>query len=64
MALLVLAQFGFDFDALIAKAIEVHPKDAIMGPIFTPGAPVANSDLRRFRLGLALMFGTAACRTS
>ena len=26
MALLVLAQFGFDFNALIAKAIEVHPQ--------------------------------------
>ena len=25
MAILVLAQFGFDFNALIAKAIEVHP---------------------------------------
>ncbi len=25
LALLVLAQFGFNFDALIAKAVEVHP---------------------------------------
>ena len=55
MALLVLAQFGFDFNALLAKAIEVHPKhDAIL----TPGAAVA-SPINAFSLGIALMFGTA-----
>ncbi|MDE3177157.1 MAG: cation acetate symporter [Pseudomonadota bacterium] len=55
ISLLVLAQFGFDFNALIAKAIELHPKhDAIMGP----GAAVANP-INAFSLGIALMFGTA-----
>jgi cation/acetate symporter len=55
MAVLVLALFGFDFNALIAKAIEVHPKhEAIM----LPGAAVANP-INAFSLGIALMFGTA-----
>jgi cation/acetate symporter len=55
MSLLVLAQFGFDFNALIAKAIEVHPKhDAIL----LPGAQVA-SPISAISLGMALMFGTA-----
>ncbi len=55
MAILVLAQFGFDFNALIAKAIEVHPKhDAILAP----GPAVANP-INAFSLGIALMFGTA-----
>ncbi len=55
MSLLVLAQFGFDFNALIAKAVEVHPKhEAIM----LPGAQVANP-ISAISLGMALMFGTA-----
>ncbi|HTZ66734.1 MAG TPA: cation acetate symporter [Roseiarcus sp.] len=55
MALLVLSRFGFNFNALIAKAIEVHPKhEAIM----LPGAAVANP-INAFSLGIALMFGTA-----
>ncbi len=55
MALLVLAQFGFDFNALIAKAVEVHPSH---DKILTPGAAVANP-INAFSLGIALMFGTA-----
>jgi cation/acetate symporter len=55
MALLVLAQFGFDFNALIAKAIEVHPSH---DKILLPGAAVANP-INAFSLGMALMFGTA-----
>ena len=55
MALLVLAQFGFDFNALIAKAIEVHPGH---DKILLPGAAVANP-INAFSLGMALMFGTA-----
>ena len=55
MALLVLAQFGFDFNALIAKAIEVHPQH---DKLLLPGAAVANP-LNAFSLGMALMFGTA-----
>jgi cation/acetate symporter len=58
MALLVLAAFGFNPGALFAKAVEVHPlKDAIMGPIFKPGAPVS-TPISAISTGLALMFGT------
>jgi len=55
MAFLVLWRFGFDFNAVIGKAIEVHPKhDAIL----TPGPQVANP-INAISLGIALMFGTA-----
>ncbi len=55
MSALVLAQFGFDFNALVAKAIAVHPShDKIM----LPGAAVANP-ISAISLGMALMFGTA-----
>ena len=55
MAFLALKQFGFDFNALVAKAIEVHPQhDKIM----LPGAAVANP-ISAISLGMALMFGTA-----
>ncbi len=55
ISLLVLAQFGFDFNALLAKAVEVHSKhDAIL----LPGPAVANP-INAFSLGMALMFGTA-----
>jgi cation/acetate symporter len=58
MALLVLQSFGFNPSALFAKAVEVHPrKDAIMGPIFAPGAPVS-TPISAISTGLALMFGT------
>jgi len=58
MALFVLAAFGFNPGALFAKAVEVHPlKDAIMGPIFEPGAPVS-TPISAISTGLALMFGT------
>ncbi|HKN26640.1 MAG TPA: cation acetate symporter [Roseiarcus sp.] len=58
MAVLVLAEFGFNPGALFAKAVEVHPlKGAIMGPIFKPGAPVS-TPLSAISTGLALMFGT------
>jgi cation/acetate symporter len=55
LALLVLAQFGFDFNALIAKAVEVHPE-----PRKDPfaRAQVANP-INAIPLGMALMFGTA-----
>ena len=52
----MLAQFGFDFNALIAKAIEVHAEHD--GKILLPGAAVANP-INAFSLGMALMFGTA-----
>jgi cation/acetate symporter len=55
IALLVLAQFGFDFNALIAKAVEVHPSHE---KILQPGPQVANP-INAISLGMALMFGTA-----
>ncbi|CAH2604090.1 acetate/glycolate:cation symporter [Rhodovastum atsumiense] len=55
MAILVLVQFGFNPEALFAKAIEVHPKhDAIMLP-----GPIVANPVEAISLGLALMFGTA-----
>ena len=55
ISLLVLQRFGFDFNALVAKAVQTHPKhDAIL----LPGAPVA-SPISAISLGMALMFGTA-----
>ena len=56
MALLVLAQFGFDFNALIAKAVEVHPSHE---KILTARARRSPIRSRRSRSGMALMFGTA-----
>ena len=55
MSILVLSKFGFDVNAFIAKAIEVHPKH---GAIMLPGAQVANP-ISAISLGMALMFGTA-----
>ena len=55
IAVLVLAQFGFDLNALLAKAVAVHPSH---GKIMLPGAQVANP-ISAISLGMALMFGTA-----
>ncbi len=55
MAVLVLAQFGFNLDAFFAKAVEVHPKHQA---IMSPGAMVADP-VSAISLGMALMFGTA-----
>jgi cation/acetate symporter len=55
MSVLVLAQFGFNFNALVTKAIETHPSH---GAILLPGAAVANP-ISAISLGMALMFGTA-----
>ena len=55
IAVMVLAQFGFDINAFLAKAVEVHPKH---GAIMLPGAQVANP-ISAISLGMALMFGTA-----
>jgi cation/acetate symporter len=55
ISVLVLARFGFDFNALVTKAVQTHPKhDAIL----LPGAAVANP-ISAISLGMALMFGTA-----
>ena len=55
MALAVLLQFGFNPEALFAKAVEVHAKhDAIM----SPGALIKDP-ISAISVGMALMFGTA-----
>jgi len=52
---LVLARFGFDLNALLARAASVHPNGvAILAPQFP-----AKDPLSAFSLGLALMLGTA-----
>ena len=55
IALLVLAQFGFDINALLDKAVAVHPKHSA---IMLPG-PQVSSWVSAISLGTALMFGTA-----
>jgi cation/acetate symporter len=51
----VMSHFGFSFEAMFRKAIEVHPKKlAIMGP----GAMVSDP-VDAISLGMTLMFGTA-----
>jgi cation/acetate symporter len=55
MAVAVLWSFGFNPEALFAKAVEVHPKGLdIMGPGGLLTDPVS-----AISLGIALMFGTA-----
>ncbi len=55
MAVAVLLQFGFNPEALFAKAVEVHSKkDAIMAP----GALIKDP-ISAISVGMALMFGTA-----
>jgi len=55
MAIAVMAHFGFSFESLFAKAVEVHSKhDAIMSPGGLVSDPVS-----AISLGIALMFGTA-----
>ncbi|WP_345984878.1 cation acetate symporter [Sulfurimonas sp. HSL-1656] len=55
MAIAVMAHFGFSFEALFSKAVEVHSThDAIMSPGGLVSDPVS-----AISLGIALMFGTA-----
>ena len=69
MAVMVLARFGFDFNALFAEAVRVHPKvlaalAAGAGPaeanaaILAPG-PLLRDPVSAVSLAMALMFGTA-----
>jgi len=51
----VMYQFGFSFEKLFARAIEVHPKHQA---IMSPGTLVSNP-IDAVSLGIALMFGTA-----
>ncbi len=55
MALAVLWKFGFNPEALFARAVEVHPKHLA---IMAPGTLVSNP-ISAISLGLALIFGTA-----
>jgi cation/acetate symporter len=55
IAIAVLAHFGFSFEALFAKAVEVHPKHAA---IMAPGTLVSDP-IEAVSLAMALMFGTA-----
>lgn len=51
----VMAEFGFSFEALFRRAVEVHPKHLA---IMSPGTLVTNP-YGAVSLGLALIFGTA-----
>ena len=52
----MLAHFGFSFEALFAKAVEVHPKH---GAIMAPGDSGQADPIEAVSLAMALMFGTA-----
>ncbi|MGI4951554.1 MAG: sodium:solute symporter family transporter, partial [Janthinobacterium lividum] len=55
IALLSLRAFGFDYGALIAKAVAVHPRhEAMLAPVSFVAAP-----LSALSLGLAMFFGSA-----
>ncbi|HLN25085.1 MAG TPA: cation acetate symporter, partial [Patescibacteria group bacterium] len=55
IAFAVMFKFGFSFEALFTKAVEVHPKH---GSIMSPGTLVSNP-IEAVSLAMALMFGTA-----
>ncbi len=55
MAFAVLYRFGFDFESLFQKAIEVHP---LKEKILMPGG-LLSDPVSAISLGLALMFGLA-----
>ncbi|WP_137924175.1 sodium/solute symporter [Cupriavidus sp. 2SB] len=55
ISLMVMAKFDFSFVALLASAVDVHPKaSAILGT-----TTMAKDPWSAFSLGLAVMFGTA-----
>ena len=55
MAVMVMKHVNFDFNALFAEAVQIHPKgEAIMSP-----GGLVKDPISAFSLGLALMFGTA-----
>ena len=55
MAFAVLAKFGFNPEAMFAKAVSVHTKGTA---IMAPGALISDP-ISAISLGMALMFGTA-----
>lgn len=55
MALLALALFGFDYNAMLARAVALHPKhDAMLAPTGFTLAPIS-----ALSLGLSMFFGSA-----
>jgi cation/acetate symporter len=55
IAIMVLAKFNFSFAALLASAVDLHPKgSSILGT-----STMAKDPWSAFSLGLAVMFGTA-----
>ncbi len=56
MTILVLAAFSWDIDAILARAVEVHPDGA---KILAPGSQVSSNPLNALSLGIGLAFGTA-----
>ncbi|HVJ51019.1 MAG TPA: cation acetate symporter [Aliidongia sp.] len=55
LSVLTLARFGFDFSALVDRAVAVHPKhQAILAPAAIGADPISG-----ISLGVALMFGTS-----
>ncbi|MBF0673855.1 cation/acetate symporter ActP [Pseudomonas sp.] len=56
LSVLVLYQFGFSPDALLAEAVNVHP---YAEKLMAPGEAVSSNPLNALSLGLALAFGTA-----
>jgi cation/acetate symporter len=56
LAVLVLAAFKFNPDAMLAEAVRVHPSGA---SLMAPGAAVSSNPLNALSVGLALAFGTA-----
>ena len=55
MSIMVMSEFGFDFNALFTKATEIHSKGEL---IMSPGGLVSDP-ISAISLGIALMFGTA-----
>ena len=54
MAVLALRAFGFDYGAMLAKAVALHPKhEAMLAPTSFAAAPVST-----LSLGLAMFFGS------
>ena len=54
MAILALATFGFDYNAMLAKAVALHPKhDALLAPTSFALAPISTLSLM-----LAMFFGS------
>jgi len=55
LAVLALAAFGFDYNAMLARAVALHPKhEAMLAPTSFALAPVST-----LSLGLALFFGSS-----